>query len=133
MLGTYIIDLAAMFFAVPTALIPFWADELGTPWALGLWYAAFTIGALGTILTSGWMKHYHFHGLAIIIAGIGWGAAVACSGLVDTLPFVLLFLVLAGASDEVSARYRRTIESDNHGFGYFTGIFNHFWRHYLHN
>ncbi len=30
LLGTYLIDLAAMFFAMPTALIPFWADQLGT-------------------------------------------------------------------------------------------------------
>ena len=34
LLGTYLIDLAAMFFAMPTALIPFWADQLGAPWAL---------------------------------------------------------------------------------------------------
>ena len=27
LLGTYVIDLAAMFFAMPTALIPFWADH----------------------------------------------------------------------------------------------------------
>ena len=109
LLGTYLIDLTAMFFAMPTALIPFWADELGTPWALGLLYAAVTIGALFTILTSGWMKHYHFHGRAIILAAVGWGAAVALSGIVHNLPLVFLFLVLAGASDEVSALYRQTI------------------------
>ena len=32
-----------MFFAMPIALIPFWADQLGTHWALGLLYAAGTI------------------------------------------------------------------------------------------
>ena len=35
-----------MFFAMPIALIPFWADQLGTPWALGLLYAAGTIGGI---------------------------------------------------------------------------------------
>ncbi|MBC7464185.1 MAG: MFS transporter, partial [Actinobacteria bacterium] len=65
LLGTYLIDLAAMFFAMPTALIPFWVDYLNAPWALGLLYAAVTIGALFTILTSSWMPRYKFHGRAI--------------------------------------------------------------------
>ncbi|MBC7462893.1 MAG: MFS transporter, partial [Actinobacteria bacterium] len=109
LLGTYLIDLAAMFFAMPTALIPFWVDYLNAPWALGLLYAAVTIGALFTILTSSWMPRYKFHGRAIILAAIGWGLAIACAGLVHSLPFVFIFLVLAGASDEVSALFRQTI------------------------
>lgn len=109
LLGTYLIDLAAMFFAMPTALIPFWADYLNAPWALGLLYAAVTIGALCTIMTSSWMPKYKLHGRAIILAAIGWGLAIACAGLVHSLPLVFIFLVLAGASDEVSALFRQTI------------------------
>lgn len=109
LLGTYLIDLAAMFFAMPTALIPFWADYLNAPWALGLLYASITIGALGVIFTSSWMPRYKFHGRAIILAAIGWGLAIASAGLVHSLPFVILFLVLAGASDQVSALFRSTI------------------------
>ena len=54
LLGTYFIDLTAMFFAFPNALFPFWADQLGVPWALGLFYAAGTIGAVTITLTSKW-------------------------------------------------------------------------------
>ena len=46
LMGTYLVDLAAMFFAMPTALFPFWADQVGAPWALGLFYAAGTIGSI---------------------------------------------------------------------------------------
>lgn len=81
LLGTYLVDLSAMFFAMPTALIPFWADELGTPWALGLMYAASTVGSLIITLTSGWTKNYRFHGRAIILAAMGWGTAIALAGI----------------------------------------------------
>lgn len=106
LLGTYLIDLAAMFFAMPTALIPFWADQLGAPWALGLLYAAMTIGSVAITLTSGWTKHVHFYGRAIMWAAIGWGVAIALSGATNYLWLVLLFLALAGASDMVSALFR---------------------------
>jgi MFS family permease len=106
LLGTYLIDLAAMFFAMPTALIPFWADQLGAPWALGLLYAAGTVGSIAIVLTSGWAKNVHFYGRAIMWAAIGWGVAIALSGLTNYLWLVLLFLCLAGASDMVSALFR---------------------------
>ena len=106
LLGTYLIDLAAMFFAMPTALIPFWADQLGAPWALGLLYAAMTIGSVAITLTSGWTKNVHFYGRAIMWAAIGWGVAIALSGVTNYLWLVLLFLALAGASDMVSALFR---------------------------
>ena len=106
LLGTYLIDLAAMFFAMPTALIPFWADQLGAPWALGLLYAAMTIGSIAITLTSGWTKNVHFYGRAIMWAAIGWGVAIALSGVTNYLWLVLLFLALAGASDMVSALFR---------------------------
>ena len=106
LLGTYLIDLAAMFFAMPTALIPFWADQLGAPWALGLLYAAGTVGAVAIVLTSGWTKNVRFYGRAIMWAAIGWGAAIALAGATNYLALVLLFLALAGASDMVSALFR---------------------------
>ena len=109
LLGTYLIDLAAMFFAMPIALFPFWADQLGAPWALGFLYAAGTIGSVVVTLTSGWTKHYRFHGRAVIWAAIGWGGAIALAGLSNSLILVLLFLALAGAADMVSALFRGTI------------------------
>jgi MFS family permease len=109
LLGTYLIDLAAMFFAMPNALIPFWADQLGAPWALGLLYAAGTVGALVMTLTSGWIRNYRFHGRAVIAAAIGWGGAIACAGIFNSLPLVLLFLAIAGGSDMVSAFFRSAI------------------------
>jgi MFS family permease len=106
LLGTYLIDLAAMFFAMPTALIPFWADQLGAPGALGLLYAAGTVGSIAVVLTSGWTKNVRFYGRAIMWAAIGWGAAIALAGATNYLVLVLLFLALAGASDMVSALFR---------------------------
>jgi len=85
LLGTYLIDLAAMFFAMPTALIPFWADQLGAPWALGLLYAAGTIGSIAITLTSGWTKNVHFYGRAIMWAAIWVGRSDRISGA-DKLP-----------------------------------------------
>ena len=109
LLGTYLIDLAAMFFAMPTALIPFWADQLGTPWALGLLYASVTAGSVVVTLTSGWTKNYSHHGRAIMWAAMGWGTAIALSGIWNSLILVLLFLTLAGAFDMVSAIFRSTM------------------------
>jgi MFS family permease len=109
LLGTYLVDLAAMFFAMPTALIPFWADQLGTPWALGLMYAAGTFGSVIITLTSGWTRNYSRHGRAIMWAAMGWGTAIALAGVWNSLILVLLFLTLAGASDMVSALFRSTM------------------------
>jgi MFS family permease len=109
LLGTYLIDLAAMFFAMPTALFPFWADQLSAPWALGFLYAAGTCGAIAVTLTSGWIRSYRFHGRAIIVSAIGWGGAIAGAGLVHSLPLVLLFLAGAGAFDMVSGLFRSSI------------------------
>jgi MFS family permease len=109
LLGTYIIDLAAMTLAMPMALYPFWADQVGAPWALGFFYAAITVGSVLITLTSGWTRHYRFHGRAVIVAAIGWGLAIAAAGISDSLILVLLFLTIAGAFDMVSALFRGNI------------------------
>ena len=109
LLGTYLIDLAAMFFAMPNALFPFWADQLDAKWSLGLFYAAGTIGSVLVTLTSGWIANYRWHGRAVIWAAIGWGGAIAISGVVHSVWLVLFFLAAAGASDMVSALFRSAI------------------------
>jgi MFS family permease len=109
LLGTYLIDLAAMFFAMPSALFPFWADHLHAPWALGFFYSAGVIGAFFVTVTSRWINTYRFHGRAIIFAAVGWGLAIAFAGLMHSLLMVLLFLALAGASDMVSGLFRSAI------------------------
>ena len=109
LMGTYLVDLSAMFWAMPTALFPFWADQLHANWALGLFYAAGTIGSIIVTLTSGWIKRYHRHGRAITLAAIGWGVSIALAGATKSLWLTLLFLALAGASDMVSALFRGLI------------------------
>jgi len=109
LLATYAIDLAAMFFAMPNALFPFWVDHVHAPWALGLFYSAGMVGALAITLTRGWTKDYRFHGRAVIWAAIGWGAAIALSGLTHNLWIVLFCLAAAGASDHISALFRGVI------------------------
>jgi MFS family permease len=107
--GTYIIDLAAMFLAMPIALFPFWVDQVNSPWALGLFYSAGTIGALVVTLTSGWTRRYRFHGRAFMWAAAGWGAAIALAGTTDYLFVVLFFLAVAGGADMVSVLFRGAI------------------------
>ena len=109
LLGTYLVDIAAMFFAIPNALFPFWADQLNATWSLGLFYAAGTIGSLVVTLTSGWVKNYHFHGRAVFLAALGWGAAITLAGISNSLILILFFLALAGAADMVSGIFRSAI------------------------
>ncbi len=109
LMGTYIVDFAAMFFAMPNALFPFWADHIHARWALGLFYSAGILGAICVTLTSGWMKTYPFHGRAVTYAALGWAAAIALSASTNNLWVILFFLALAGASDQVSAMMRGNI------------------------
>jgi MFS family permease len=109
LIGTYVIDLAAMTLAMPLALYPFWADELNAPWALGFFYAAITVGSVFVTLTSGWTRTYRFHGRAVILAAMGWGLAIAAAGLSKSLALVLFCLTIAGAFDMVSALFRGNI------------------------
>ena len=106
LLGTYVVDLAAMFFAMPMALFPFWADEIGAPYALGFFYSSITIGAVLVTLLSGWMRNYPHHGRAVVIGALGWGVAIVVAGSTDSLTLVIASLIIAGAFDQVSALFR---------------------------
>jgi MFS family permease len=109
LLGTYLIDINAMFFGMAQALYPFVAERLGGPAVLGLLYAAPSAGSLLATLTSRWTAHIHRHGLGVTLAAATWGIAIIGFGLSGTLWFALVCLVAAGAADMISGIFRSVI------------------------
>jgi MFS family permease len=106
LLGTYAVDLAAMFLAMPLAVLPFLADELDAKWSLGLMYASVPAGSMLVSLTSGWTSRVHRHGRTVVLSAALWGVAIAGAGLLGNVWLVLLCLTLAGAFDMVSGIFR---------------------------
>jgi MFS family permease len=109
LLGTYVVDIVAMFFGMPIALFPAFAHEFGGAGVLGLMYAAPAVGSLAATMTSGWSGHVHRHGAAISLAAAGWGAAVLAVGVAPDLGLVLLGLAVAGGADTLSGIFRSTV------------------------
>ena len=110
LLGTYLVDLAAMFLAIPVVLFPALADEVfDRPELLGLLYTAETVGALVATALSGWTSRVHHHGRAIVVAAAAYGAMIALAGLMPSIWLVALFLMLSGAADMVSGVFRGTV------------------------
>jgi len=109
LVGTYTVDFVAMFFGMPTALYPAFANEFGGPAVLGLLYAAPSVGSLAATLTSGWTSRVHRHGMAVIVAAMLWGVGITIVGFASTLVVALAGLALAGAADMVSGIFRSVI------------------------
>jgi MFS family permease len=109
LIGTYVVDIAAMALAMPTALFPFLADRLHASWSLGLLYAAPAVGSALVSVTSGWTKRVHRHGLAVIWAALSWGTAIAAVAITRNVWIVLVCLAVAGAGDAVSGVFRMAI------------------------
>jgi len=109
LMGTYIVDIVAMFFGMPMALFPAAATHLGGPGVLGLLYAAPAVGSLLATVTSGWTAHVHRHGAAVCVAAAVWGAGIVVFGLAPGLGLALAGLVLAGAADMISGIFRTVI------------------------
>src|SRR4051794_13566909 len=108
LLGTYLIDMNAMFFGVPNALFPAFGSVFGNQ-NIGWLYSAGPAGALLLSLTSGWTSRLHRHGMVIAWAAALWGIAIIGFGLSTTLWLALAFLALAGAADMVSGIFRMTL------------------------
>jgi len=105
---SFAVDIAAMVLAMPRSLFPAVADDrFGGQ--VGPLYAAIAIGAVVAGLSSGWIGRVRRQGRALTLAIVGWGGAVAVSGLVGQLWLVVALLALAGAFDLISAVYRQTI------------------------
>ena len=110
LLGTYLVDIAAMFLAMPVVLFPALAEDVfRRPELLGLLYAAETVGAMLATATSGWTNRVDRHGRVIVIAAAAYGGCIAVAGLMPELWLVAVFLALAGAADMISAVFRSTI------------------------
>ena len=109
LLGTYFVDMIAMFFGMPMALFPAIAQGLGGPKVLGLLYAAPAVGSFVFSATSGWTGRVHRHGLGVIVAATVWGLAIIGFGLAPGLVLALFFLVVAGAADMMSGVFRSVI------------------------
>jgi MFS family permease len=106
LLGTYLVDINAMFFGMPQALYPFMAHRLGGPAVLGLLYAAPAVGSLLATVSSGWTGRVHRHGLMVLLAAGAWGLAIVGVGFATALWLALALLALAGAADMISALFR---------------------------
>lgn len=109
LLGTYGVDMIAMFFGMPMALFPAIADNFGGADVLGLLYAAPAVGSLVATLSSGWVPRVHRHGMAVILAAALWGAAIVLFGFAEVLWLALIALAIAGGADMVSGIFRMTI------------------------
>ena len=111
-LSTFVIDLNAMVFGMPTSLFPALALDVFKvgPAGLGLMAAAPAVGALLGAVLSGWVSAVRRVGVAVIVAVAVWGAAIALFGLSTfSFPLALVFLGIAGAADVLSAVFRSTI------------------------
>ncbi|WP_246075747.1 MFS transporter [Nonomuraea terrae] len=109
LMGTYLVDIAAMVFAMATALYPFLADELRAPGALGLFYSAAAVGALVASVTGRWTARVQRHGLGVIVAATLWGVAVALTALAPNVWLIFACIALAGAADMISGIFRMTM------------------------
>jgi len=107
-LGTYCVDLLAMAFAYPVAMLPFVAAKFDNHFALSLLYAALPFGALVATLLSGWTKRVHFYGRALVASAILWGLGIAVFGFSSQLWLTFLALAFAGGADAMSAVFRQT-------------------------
>ena len=108
-------DIIAMVFGMPRALFP----AIAAQWyggsmrevamVLGFLAAAPAVGALLSSIFSGPLGAVRAQGRWVIISIVVWGSTIAAFGMVRWLPLALLFLMIAGAADTVSAIFRTTI------------------------
>jgi len=109
LLGSYLVDMNAMFFGIPTALFPQVASHLGGAAVLGVLYAAPSVGSLLVTLTSGWARRVRRHGRVIALAAGVWGLGIIGFGFASSLPLAVVGLVVAGGADMVSGLFRSTM------------------------
>lgn len=108
LLVSFLVDIAAMVLAMPTALFP---EAAETRWhgGVGWLYSSIAIGSVLAGVSSGWIGRVRRQGVALTAAVAVWAGAVALAGLAPSLWLAVVLLIVAGAADLVSAVYRQTI------------------------
>ena len=109
LLGTYIVDVIAMFFGMPMALMPAFAARFGDARALGILTAAPFVGSLLANVGGGWTTRIHRHGRAIVIAACCWGIGIVGLGFARSLPMAFVCFMVAGGADMISGVFRMTM------------------------
>ena len=138
---TFVIDLVAMIFAQPRALLPAIGALMigGGEATVGILLASMAVGAFLAGLFSGPLGGVRRQGAAVVWSVMGWGASVAAFGLVVVLADhsgddgatvwllpAALCCALAGIADSVSAVFRTTIlqaSTPDHLRGRLQGVF----------
>lgn len=121
---TFFADLAAMVLAMPKVLFPALGAVIigGGATTVGILVAAIATGSATAGLLSGPLGRVRRQGLAVLVAVVCWGSAIAAFGVVVALApgpagggahWILWpavgCLVLGGAADAVSSVFRNTI------------------------
>ena len=111
-MSSFVIDLDAMIFGMPSSLFPQLALTVFNVGAAGygLLTAAPAFGAVLGAAMTGWAGRVRRPGRGVVVAVAAWGVAIVAFGLSTwSLPVALAFLALAGAADVVSAVLRSMI------------------------
>ncbi|SNY61376.1 MFS transporter [Paractinoplanes atraurantiacus] len=108
------VDLAAMVFALPHALLPEVAERTyggpaGGGTGLGLLFAAYPAGVLLAALLSGTFSRARRHGALMASAAMAWGGCVVMLGLAANLTVAVVALALGGAVNFVLSAFRNAI------------------------
>lgn len=138
---TFVIDLVAMIFAQPRALLPAIGAVMigGGEATVGILLASTAVGAFLAGVFSGPLGRVRRQGAAVVWSVMGWGASIAALGLVVVLARhsgadgvtvwllpAALCCALAGIADSVSGVFRTTIlqaSTPDHLRGRLQGVF----------
>ena len=122
-LMSFVVDLIAMILGMPRALFPQMAHQsFGGPveggTTMALLAASMAVGAVAGGVFSGWLPRIRRQGLAVVVAIVVWGVAMAGFGVASWLAdgsartwlwIALAFLAIGGAADMVSSAFRQSI------------------------
>jgi MFS family permease len=108
------VDMAAMVFGMPSALVPELAQRsfggpAGGGTALGLLYAAYPAGVFAMGLMSGTFTRARRHGALMSGAAIAWGLTVVLLALAPHLWAAVLALAAGGAVNFLLSTFRNAI------------------------
>jgi MFS family permease len=103
-----VVDFSSMVFGMPKAVFPALALSVyrGGPGVLGLLYSAPAVGAFLASALSGWVRHVHYRGRAVVACMAAWGIAIALLGFIPVLWVGLVLLAIAGAGDMIGGVFR---------------------------